>query len=232
MKAYYQCTVCNRYSEDQNQEFVSKRRLMIPSLGGHKWADATCAAPKTCTVCKTTEGVKLDTHETNIVKYDNDRHWKVCACGKTSSASASHVWNVGKVTKTATTSANGTMTYTCKNCIKTKTQSIPKIASVTLSTTKYTYTGYSKTPTVTVKDAKGNILKKDTDYTVTYPSSRWDVGRYKVTIKMKGSYLSTFYRYYTIVPKAPSSASAYLTSYYGQYTGYDDVRFTWSKARG
>ncbi|MBR3756638.1 MAG: hypothetical protein IKK48_05955, partial [Firmicutes bacterium] len=139
------------------------------------------------------------------------------------------------VDKKATTSADGSKSKHCtrSGCTaKSSVAAIPKIASVTLSTTKYTYTGYSKTPTVTVKDAKGNILKKDTDYTVTYPSSRWDVGRYKVTIKMKGSYLSTFYRYYTIVPKAPSSASAYLTSYYGQYTGYDDVRFTWSKARG
>ena len=189
------------------EQVSSKGELVVKKQCAHSWKAATCTKPKTCSLCQATEGSKLG-H-----KY-----------------SSSYT-----VDKKATTSADGSKSKHCtrSGCTaKSSVTAIPKIASVTLSTTKYTYTGYSKTPTVTVKDAKGNILKKDTDYTVTYPSSRWDVGRYKVTIKMKGSYLSTFYRYYTIVPKAPSCASAYLTSYYGQYTGYDDVRFTWSKARG
>ena len=59
MKAHYQCSVCKRYSEDKEREFTSNRSLIIPSLGGHKWIEATYDAPKTCSVCKETIGEKL-----------------------------------------------------------------------------------------------------------------------------------------------------------------------------
>ncbi len=60
-----------------------------------------------------------------------------------------------------------------------------------LSTTDYTYNGKKKTPSVTVKDANGKKLTKDTHYTVSYASGRKNVGSYKVTIKMKGNYSGT-----------------------------------------
>lgn len=128
----------------------------------------------------------------------------------------------------ATFSTNGSKS---KHCIrtgcdaKTAVTIIPKISSVSLSTTKYTYNGYNKTPSATVKDSKGNILKKGTDYNVSYASKRWDVGRYKVTVTFKGNYSGTKALYYTIVPKAATNTKANLY-------GYDDVKVTWSKARG
>lgn len=45
-----------------------------------------------------------------------------------------------------------------------------------------------KTPEVTVKDSAGKALKKNTDYTVTYASGRKNIGKYTVTVKMKGKY--------------------------------------------
>ena len=59
---------------------------------------------------------------------------------------------------------------------------------VKLSATSYTYDGKVKAPTVTVTNANGTKLTKDTHYTVTYATGRKNVGTYKVTVKMKGNY--------------------------------------------
>ncbi len=62
--------------------------------------------------------------------------------------------------------------------------------TLTLSPTNYIYNGKAKTPGVTVKD--GSVtLKKDKDYTVTYPSGRKKAGSYMVTVKLKGNYSGT-----------------------------------------
>ena len=63
-----------------------------------------------------------------------------------------------------------------------------KYCSVKLTKSTYTYDGKVKTPTVTVTNANGTKLTKDTHYTVTYASGRKKAGTYKVTVKMKGNY--------------------------------------------
>ena len=93
--------------------------------------------------------------------------------------------------KDATLKSNGKQTLKCSVCKKTTTKVIYKPTSFKLSATSYTYNGKVKTPSVVVKDSKGNTLKKGTDYTVTYASGRKNVGTYKVTIKMKGKYSGT-----------------------------------------
>ena len=59
--------------------------------------------------------------------------------------------------------------------------------AASLSTKAYTYNGKAKTPAVTVKDGN-KILKKGTDYTVTYDSGRIKAGTYKVKVTGKGFY--------------------------------------------
>ncbi len=136
------------------------------------------------------------------------------------------------VTTKATTAKDGKIHAVCDcGAIKSKT-TIYRPKTFALSTTKYTYNGEVKTPAVTVKDAKGKTLVKNKDYTVSYASGRKYVGRYKVTVTFKGNYTGEKNLYYTIVPKVPTRASAYLTYYYGQYAGYDDVKFSWSKVTG
>ncbi len=71
---------------------------------------------------------------------------------------------------------------------------------VTLSATAYTWDGKVKTPAVTVKSGS-TTLKKNTDYTVTYPSGRKNVGIYKITVKLKGNYSGSKDVNYTINPK-------------------------------
>jgi len=69
---------------------------------------------------------------------------------------------------------------------------------IKLSSDKMTYVGKPCRPSVTVKDLNNNVLKKDTDYTVSY--SRDSIaGTAKVTVKGKGNYKGTTSKNYTIV---------------------------------
>ena len=105
----------------------------------------------------------------------------------------------------ATTSKNGRITTACSICGKIiKTTIIYKASSVKLSTTKYTYNGKTKTPTVTVKDRKGKTLKLNTDYTVKYSSGRKNPGKYSVKITFKGNYTGTKTLTFTITPATPT----------------------------
>ncbi|MBQ3611576.1 MAG: hypothetical protein IJA01_04830 [Firmicutes bacterium] len=124
----------------------------------------------------------------------------------------------------ATTTRKGYIEQQCKKCDELKRVTLYKADSVKLSTSKYTYDGKAKKPSVTVKDSKGNTISSKY-YTVSYAKGRKAVGRYKVTVKFKTRYSGTKTAYFTIVPKAPSSASATLY-------GYDDVKFSWKKSTG
>ena len=114
-----------------------------------------------------------------------------------------HEYKVAKTDK-ATTSKNGQITKKCISCDKTITETIYYPKTITLSKTKYTYDGKIHKPTVTVKDSKGKTISSS-NYTVSYSSGCKNVGKYKVTIKMKGNYSGSKTLYFTIVPKNSSS---------------------------
>lgn len=104
----------------------------------------------------------------------------------------------------ATLKKDGKAYQTCTYCGKKNTGkcvTINKISKVYLSTTSYTYNGKVKTPSVTVKDSKGKTLKKNTDYTVKYPSGRKKVGKYSVKVTFKGNYSGSKTLEFTINPK-------------------------------
>ena len=117
-----------------------------------------------------------------------------------------------RVTVKATTSKNGTLVKTCKKCNKRLSSSIPSVKSATLSATSYVYNGSAKKPTVTVKDSKGNKLVNNTDYTVTYSSGRKNVGKYTVTITLKGKYSGKLTKNFVINPKSTSISKLTPTS--------------------
>ncbi len=125
----------------------------------------------------------------------------------------------------ATLSQNGKTVTKCSDCgyvSKTTTIYYPK--TLTLSATSYTHDGKAKTPTVTVKDSKGNTLKKDRDYTVKYESGRKAPGKYTVTITFKGKYTGTKKLYFTIAPKATSKITATQTT--------TTITLKWNKVTG
>lgn len=111
-------------------------------------------------------------------------------------------------TTKATTSKNGKIVKTCTVCGKTiSTTTIPKVSTIKLSDSSYTYNGKTKTPSVTVKDSKGKTLKKNTDYTVTYGTGRKSVGQYTVKVTLKGNYSGSKTLKFTINPKSTSLSS-------------------------
>ncbi len=71
---------------------------------------------------------------------------------------------------------------------------------VKLSTTACTYNGKVRTPSVTVKNANGNTLKKGTHYKVSYARGRKLVGKYKVVVIMTGNYTGKKTLYFNINP--------------------------------
>ena len=77
---------------------------------------------------------------------------------------------------------------------------------------------------MTVKDSKGNVLKKDTDYTVKYESGRKLPGKYTVTVTFKGKYSGTKALSFTITPMALSKVTATQTT--------TSVTLKWSKVTG
>ena len=124
-----------------------------------------------------------------------------------------------KVTVTMKGNYTGTKTLTFKiNPINISN------CSVKLAATSYTYNGSTKTPSVTVKDAKGKTLKNGTDYTVKYASGRKSVGAYKVTITMKGNYSGTKTLTFNILPSKTSKITATQTT--------TTLKASWNKVTG
>lgn len=114
--------------------------------------------------------------------------------------------------------------------------SAPKVGTVKLSTTKYTYDGKVKSPTLTVKNTDGKTLVKGTDYTVTVPSGRKNVGKYTYKLTFKGKYSGTKSVSFTINPKNTSISKltatkggfkATIKKYTTQTTGYQ-IRYSTS----
>jgi len=128
----------------------------------------------------------------------------------------------------------GTYKY-CANCQDesdaklTSTAVIKKIAPVKMSATAMVYTGKSRIPTLTIKDAAGKKLKKGTDYKVTIKNAKGKVvtapkvvGKYKITVTFIGKYKGYAYKNYNINPKG--TVLGKLTS-----PAKKQLKVTWTK---
>lgn len=138
-------------------------------------------------------------------------------------AKKSHSYEQTSITK-ATTKEGGRIYYKCKNCTTTMSKSIGKVKEIKLSETNFTYSGWTRKPSVTVKDSSGNKLKKGTDYTVSYEKSSKAIGQYQVTIKFKGNYSGNVKKTYTISPKG-TKLSGYTVKSKSQ------VQISWKKQK-
>ena len=89
----------------------------------HRWNDANCTAPKTCSVCKITEGSALGHKYETAWSKDADKHWHKCsACGDKTNEET-HSWDKGTVTIQPGCTTAGTKTFGCI-CGATKTENI------------------------------------------------------------------------------------------------------------
>lgn len=94
----------------------------------------------------------------------------------------------------------------CKNCDDEyeKTAVIPKIGTVKLSKTAYTYNGKVQCPDEVVKDRTGKALKGGMDYNVSYSKGMKNVGKYTVKVTFKENYSGSKSMTYSINPKGTS----------------------------
>lgn len=111
-----------------------------------------------------------------------------------------HNYAVEQLITKGTISKSGKATYYCKTCGHKKTDIIPKIKSITLSKTKYEYSGKLNKPTVKITNSKGSLLTKN-DFSVSYKKNK-NVGTATVTITLKGNYQGTTNKTFKIVPGA------------------------------
>lgn len=85
---------------------------------------------------------------------------------------------------------------------------LDKVKSVSLSKTSYVYNGKETKPSVTVYDWASKKVASS-NYTVSYPKGRKNVGTYKVKVSFKGAYAGTpaVYLSYKIIPKGTKISS-------------------------
>ena len=89
----------------------------------HTWNDATCTAPKTCSVCKITEGSALGHKYETAWSKDTDKHWHKCSVCGDKTNEETHSWDKGTVTIQPGCTTAGTKTFGCI-CGATKTENI------------------------------------------------------------------------------------------------------------
>lgn len=107
------------------------------------------------------------------------------------------------VTK-ATASKNGSITTACTVCGAKKSSTViyyPR--TITLSGSKYSYNGKTRTPSVKVTGSNGKAIPSSA-YTVSYAKGRKNVGRYSVKISFRGNYSGTVTKTFDILPKSIS----------------------------
>ncbi len=182
---------------------------------------ATCVDKAVCGICGVTYGeTDPDNHKTittlpavpaTCTKTGLTEGKKCTACNKVTKAQTvvaktSHKYGANYVSQKATTSKDGVISQKCACGYIQKVRTISKIKSVKLEYTSTAYTGKTKKPKVTVKDAAGKILKEKTDYTVTYSKNK-SVGKATVKVAFKGNYSDSKPLTFKIVPKKTSISS-------------------------
>lgn len=86
----------------------------------HTWLDASCTAPKTCSLCGATEGEAAG-HTWSKPPCTEGAVCTVCSATPTDTA---HAWDAGKVTKPFDCLTTGEMTYTCTACSETLVETV------------------------------------------------------------------------------------------------------------
>lgn len=186
------CTTEGRKSIHCKKCGETKDEQVIPATG-HDFTEWETIEETSCTK----EGI-------------TQRRCKICGFTETKKLDKkAHEWGTEyTVDQPATFAADGSKSIHCKNCETiSEAIAIPRINSVKISATAYTYSGGVKTPSVTVKDANGNALHNKTDYIVQYASGRKNVGTYKVIVTFKDNYSGKKTLSYTINPKGTAISS-------------------------
>ena len=93
----------------------------------HRWNDATCTAPKTCSVCKITEGSALGHKYETAWSKDTDKHWHKCSGCDSRNSEEKHNFNDWTIASPATEKEEGLKRRVCKVCEYSEEVIIPKL---------------------------------------------------------------------------------------------------------
>ena len=180
----------------------------------HDYAAATCTAAKKCKVCGATSGSALGHTYTNACDTSCNR------CGAIRTVTHTYTTTTTKATLTE----NGSMIKKCSVCGNVSSKIvIDYVNGFTLSKTNYVYDGEIKTPSVVVMDVAGKFLNNGTDYVVSYPSDRVNLGSYDVEITMIGNYSGTKILTFNINLSTPEVKAENATN---------GVKVTWGSIAG
>lgn len=194
---------CSRCGEIITQPGV------IPATGHKTVVDQ--AVPATCTATGLTKGEHCDFCGEVFVKQET-----VEMLG--------HEFNYENLEK-ATTTNNGSRKGTCKVCGYQADEVLYNVSVFELSTSKCTYNGKKRTPTVTVKDSAGNKLIEGRDYTVSYADGRKNPGVYAIKVTLQGEYDGSNTLKFTITPGKTDKIKATASK-------TNAVKLSWEEVKG
>ncbi|MGN0486326.1 MAG: fibronectin type III domain-containing protein, partial [Acutalibacteraceae bacterium] len=230
------CSVCGTTTVAQET---------VPALGHNLGAykvtkKATCTAmgkeTATCSRCdyeKSRDIARVPHNEVTVkavaptcTKSGKTAGKKCSVCGKIT-VEQETIPAKGHKTKTeltrATQTTNGKLRKTCSVCeAYISSQVIYKVTDFRM-TSAYVYDGKVKTPLPVVRDEKGNTLKKDRDYVLTYSAGRKNIGQYAVKITLTGNYSSEKTLSFTVTPSKTAKISASPAA--------SAIKLTWSKVK-
>ena len=132
-------------------------------------------------------------------EHSSSQHWKVCEYANCEEKvnTASHDKKTIKNQKEATPSVPGsTGDVYCSVC----GYKVSSGKKVTVSGSKYTWTGSNRSPSVKVYDGSKQ-LTKGTDYTISMAKNHHTVGKYTITVNMTGKYAGSTKTVFQIIPK-------------------------------
>lgn len=231
--------VINKLGHDYSDDWITDKEVTCTEDGSKSHHCSRCDATADVTVVKSTGHALGDEIKQAATCEDDGYVLRECskcsyventvikATGHTASSTAT-------ISKKATTSSDGLLSYKCTRCgAVAKEKTVYAASTVKLSTTAYTYDGKKKTPSIVVKDKKGNTLVKNKDYTLSSwkcetgssASARKSIGKYSITVTFKGKYSGSKKLSFTIGPKNPKTVKVVLDA-------YNSANLSWSKVSG
>ena len=121
------CIFNEQCNDDFETDFSSPLQETEILYIEHDWKAATCTEPEICKYCGTKCGPPIGHKYGAWTKLNATQHQKVCQHDKSHVIKENHKWDAGKVTKAATTAAEGVKTFTCVVCKVEKTETIAKL---------------------------------------------------------------------------------------------------------
>ncbi len=233
------CSVCNKITVEQETvealghelgEYRITKEPTCTAKGEKEAKCIRCSYTKTADISKAAhEEVTVEAVAPTCTKSGKTEGKKCSVCDKVTVAqeTVKALGHNKKITvlATATTQANGRISCVCERCGEDfGQQRVYRINSISLSSTKCTYSGKTKTPSVRVVDYNKDTLIKDEDYTVTYSEGRKDIGEYSVEVNFIGKYSGSEKLSFSILPGKTSEITATQST--------SVVKLKWSEVKG